>query len=114
MAEEAGMVISTLETGLESLHGEVHDGVVEQSSIPVSAGLTEAEELKKYIDIREEIYKKAKEFDSKIIGFETAVRRPYFHVRSLDDIELENWHNYLDFIERGDDFNKVHSLFRFL
>ncbi|XP_042412837.1 pre-mRNA-processing factor 39-like isoform X2 [Zingiber officinale] len=111
MAEEAGMVISTLETGLESLHGEVHDGVVEQSSIPVSAGLTEAEELKKYIDIREEIYKKAKEFDSKIIGFETAVRRPYFHVRSLDDIELENWHNYLDFIERGDDFNKVVKLY---
>ncbi|XP_042412843.1 pre-mRNA-processing factor 39-like isoform X6 [Zingiber officinale] len=75
------------------------------------AGLTEAEELKKYIDIREEIYKKAKEFDSKIIGFETAVRRPYFHVRSLDDIELENWHNYLDFIERGDDFNKVVKLY---
>ncbi|XP_042417525.1 pre-mRNA-processing factor 39-like isoform X3 [Zingiber officinale] len=75
------------------------------------AGLTEAEELKKYIDIREEIYKKAKEFDSKIIGFETAIRRPYFHVRSLDDIELENWHNYLDFIERGDDFNKVVKLY---
>ncbi|XP_074575508.1 pre-mRNA-processing factor 39-1-like isoform X3 [Curcuma longa] len=75
------------------------------------AGLTEAEELEKYIDIREEMYKKAKEFDSKIIGFETAIRRPYFHVRSLDDIELENWHNYLDFIERGDDFNKVVKLY---
>lgn len=53
------------------------------------------------------MYKKAKEFDSKIIGFETAIRRPYFHVRPLNVAELENWHNYLDFIEGGDDFNKV-------
>ncbi|XP_042394457.1 pre-mRNA-processing factor 39-like isoform X1 [Zingiber officinale] len=111
MAEEAAIVISTLDSSLESLHGEVHDDVVEQSSKPVSAGLTEAEELEKYIAIREEMYKKAKEFDSKIIGFETAIRRPYFHVRPLDDIELENWHHYLDFIERGDDFNKVVKLY---
>ncbi|RWW19688.1 hypothetical protein GW17_00016234 [Ensete ventricosum] len=108
-AEEAAVVASTLETGGQALEDEVHDDGVEQSSKPVSAGLTEAEELEKYIAIREEMYKKAKEFDSKIIGFETAIRRPYFHVRPLDDVELENWHNYLDFIERGDDFNKVHS-----
>lgn len=57
--------------------------------------------------IREEMYKNAKEFDSKIISFETAIKRPYFHVRPLDDPELENWHNYLDFIEGGDGFNKV-------
>ncbi|WOL10648.1 pre-mRNA-processing factor 39 isoform X1 [Canna indica] len=110
-AEEAEMVISTLESGGQALQGEVHDDVVEQSSKPVSAGLTEAEELEKYIAIREEMYKKAKEFDSKIIGFETAIRRPYFHVRPLDDVEIENWHNYLDFMERGDDFNKVVKLY---
>lgn len=108
-AEEAAVVASTLETGGHALEDEVRDDGVEQSSKPVSAGLTEAEELEKYIAIREEMYKKAKEFDSKIIGFETAIRRPYFHVRPLDDVELENWHNYLDFIERGDDFNKVRS-----
>lgn len=66
-----------------------------------------AEELEKYITIREELYKKAKDFESKIIGFETAIRRPYFHVRPLDDPELENWHYYLDFIEKEDDINKV-------
>lgn len=110
-AEEAAVVASTLETGGHALEDEVRDDGVEQSSKPVSAGLTEAEELEKYIAIREEMYKKAKEFDSKIIGFETAIRRPYFHVRPLDDVELENWHNYLDFIERGDDFNKVVKLY---
>ncbi|GFP82959.1 pre-mRNA-processing factor 39 [Phtheirospermum japonicum] len=81
------------------------------ASKTVNASLKEAEELEKYIAIREEIYKKAKDFDSKIIGFETAIRRPYFHVRPLNVAELENWHNYLDFIEGGDDFNKVVKLY---
>ncbi|GMH25917.1 hypothetical protein Nepgr_027760 [Nepenthes gracilis] len=91
--------------------GEVHPDAGEQSSETVSAGSTEAEELEKYIAIREEIYKKTKEFDSKIIGFETTIRRPYFHVRPLNDAELENWHNYLDFIEREGDFHKVVKLY---
>ena len=86
---------------------EVGTDDADQSHKPVSASLTEAEELEKYIAVREEMYKKAKEFDSKIIGFETAIRRPYFHVRPLNVSELENWHNYLDFIEREGDLNKV-------
>ncbi|CAN6698352.1 unnamed protein product [Malus baccata var. baccata] len=53
----------------------------EQSPKPVSVGLTETEELEKYITIREEVYEKAKDFDSKIISFETAIRRPYFHIQ---------------------------------
>lgn len=79
----------------------------EEVQKPVTDGLAEAEELEKYIAIREEIYKKAKEFDSKIIGYETAIRRPYFHVRPLNVAELENWHNYLDFMEREGDLSKV-------
>ncbi|PKA53850.1 hypothetical protein AXF42_Ash011330 [Apostasia shenzhenica] len=109
--EEAALLAAAVDTDPEGVQCEVPPDGVEQSSKPVSAGLTEAEELEKYIAIREEMYKKAKEFDSKIIGFETAIRRPYFHVRALDDPELENWHNYLDFIERGDDFNKVVKLY---
>ncbi|KAJ8534631.1 hypothetical protein K7X08_016359 [Anisodus acutangulus] len=97
------------EAGGEQIEGEVNPG--SDPSKPVSAGLKDAEELEKYIAIREEMYKKAKEFDSKIIGFETAIRRPYFHVRPLNVAELVNWHNYLDFIERGDDFNKVVKLY---
>ncbi|KAK1426759.1 hypothetical protein QVD17_15439 [Tagetes erecta] len=87
--------------------GEVNTNAVDQSSKPASAAITEAEELENYIAIREELYKKAKEFDSKIIDFETAIRRPYFHVRPLNVAELENWHNYLDFIQGCDDFNKL-------
>ncbi|XP_050366846.1 pre-mRNA-processing factor 39-1 [Argentina anserina] len=78
---------------------------------PSSAILTEAEELEKFIAIREEMYKTTKEFESKIIGFETSIRRPYFHVRPLSAPELENWNNYLDFIERDGDFNRVVKLY---
>ncbi|GJZ17454.1 pre-mRNA-processing factor 39-like protein isoform X1 [Tanacetum coccineum] len=98
------------EVNNEETEGEVNPNAMEQSSKPVTAGLTEAEELESYIAIREELYKKAKEFDSKIIDFETAIRRPYFHVRPLNVAELENWHNYLDFIEGGGDFNKIRDV----
>ncbi|KAF9604850.1 hypothetical protein IFM89_010525 [Coptis chinensis] len=110
-AEEAAAVTSaSLEVTSQGTEGEVcHDGA--EHSHSAGAGLTEAEELEKYVAIREEMYKKSKEFDSKIIGFETAIRRPYFHVRPLNGSELENWHNYLDFIERVDDFNKVVKLY---
>uniref|UniRef100_A0A7C8YH09 Suppressor of forked domain-containing protein n=1 Tax=Opuntia streptacantha TaxID=393608 RepID=A0A7C8YH09_OPUST len=89
---------------------EIHTDAMEESSKPGSTGLTEPEELEKYIASREEMYKKAREFDSKISGFETAIRRPYFHVRPLNDAELENWHNYLDFMERDGDFNKLSKI----
>lgn len=111
-AEEAAAVAPTLsEDRSQADEGEVHPDLAEQPSKPASAGLTEAEELEKYIAIREEIYKKAKEFDNKIFDFENAIRRPYFHVRPLNVAELENWHNYLDDIERGDDVNKVVKLY---
>ncbi|CAI0385886.1 unnamed protein product [Linum tenue] len=99
------------ENGSQASEGVVHPNEQEDSSKPVNAGLTEAEELEKYIALREEMYKKAKEFDSKISDFENAIRRPYFHVRPLNVAELENWHNYLDFIEGQDDLNKVVKLY---
>ncbi|CAH8320380.1 unnamed protein product [Eruca vesicaria subsp. sativa] len=86
------------------------DGTSEPSKVE-SAVSTDPEELKKYIGIREAMYIKAKEFESKIIGFEMAIRRPYFHVRPLNVAELENWHSYLDFIETDGDFNKIVKLY---
>ncbi|KAE8660399.1 cysteine-rich repeat secretory protein 3-like isoform X1 [Hibiscus syriacus] len=112
-AEEAAANVSgaVSEADGQVNEGEVHPDVAEQTPKTVTAGSTEAEELEKSVAIREELYQKAKELDSKIIGFETAIRRPYFHVRPLNVAELENWHNYLDFIEREGDFNKVVKLY---
>ncbi|KAK1352974.1 Pre-mRNA-processing factor 39 [Heracleum sosnowskyi] len=109
-AEEAAVSAVAVGAPVQEVEGEVHPNAVE-SPKPVSAGITEAEELEKYIAIREEMYNKAKEFQSKIIGFETAIKRPYFHVRPLNPVELENWNNYLDFIEAEDDFQKVVKLY---
>ncbi|XP_010522533.1 PREDICTED: LOW QUALITY PROTEIN: pre-mRNA-processing factor 39-like [Tarenaya hassleriana] len=83
----------------------------ELSSAEETADFIDSEEVKKYVAIREHMYKKAKEFECKIIGFEMAIRRPYFHPRPLDIEERENWHNYLDFIENEGDFNKVVKLY---
>ncbi|KAG2305684.1 hypothetical protein Bca52824_025432 [Brassica carinata] len=80
-------------------------------------GISEAdpEELimKKYIGIVEAKYIKAKEFESKIIGFETAIgrRNRNFHVQPLSVEERENWHNFLDFIESDGELPKVYHLY---
>ncbi|XP_050106981.1 pre-mRNA-processing factor 39-1-like isoform X2 [Malus sylvestris] len=111
-AEEAAAAGGAHSEGIDKVNGEdVQFDGAEQSPKPVSADLTEAEELENFITIREEVYKKAKEFDSKIISFETAIRRPYFHVRPLNSVELENWTSYLDFIEREGDLSKVVKLY---
>eukprot|EP00252_Welwitschia_mirabilis_P000384 TRINITY_DN103_c0_g1_i5.p1 TRINITY_DN103_c0_g1~~TRINITY_DN103_c0_g1_i5.p1 ORF type:complete len:582 (+),score=146.49 TRINITY_DN103_c0_g1_i5:415-2160(+) len=75
------------------------------------SGVTEVDDLEKYLAIREEMYKKSKEFDAKIHEFETAIRRPYFHVKPLDEIQLGNWHRYLDFTEKLNDFSRTVKLY---
>lgn len=97
------------ETTEQGMEGEVRPDDTEKSSFGSSTESSEAEELEKFMATREEMYKNAKEFDSKIIQFETSITRPYFHVKPLDEPELDNWHNFLDFFESGDDLNKVCS-----
>ncbi|KAL0743712.1 hypothetical protein Bca4012_085225 [Brassica carinata] len=78
-------------------------------------GISEAdpeELIKKYIGIIEAKSTKSKEFESKIIGFETAIgRRLSFHVQPLSVEERENWHNFLDFIESDGELPKVYHMY---
>jgi pre-mRNA-processing factor 39 len=97
----------TVENSAQALDGEAHQNDVDKTAEPEISCTTEADDKTKYVSVREEMYKKAKEYESKIIVFEQAIRRPYFHVRPLDKPELENWHSYLDFIESEEDINKV-------
>lgn len=106
-SEEAAMYSVTAENTAQTLDGVTQPGDVDMSAQPEISGSTEADNLAKYVSVREEMYNKAKEYESKIIGFELAIRRPYFHVKPLDNPELENWHNYLDLIEKEEDINKV-------
>ncbi|ONL94513.1 Tetratricopeptide repeat (TPR)-like superfamily protein [Zea mays] len=105
-AEEASLYVVTSETTAQAPDGEAHPDDVDKLGQPEISSSTDAESLAKYVSMREEMYRKAKEYESKIIGFELAIRRPYFHVKPLDNPELENWHNYLDYIEKEEDINK--------
>ncbi|PWZ53817.1 hypothetical protein Zm00014a_016290 [Zea mays] len=110
-AEEASLYVVTSETTAQAPDGEAHPDDVDKLGQPEISSSTDAESLAKYVSMREEMYRKAKEYESKIIGFELAIRRPYFHVKPLDNPELENWHNYLDYIEKEEDINKVIKLY---
>jgi pre-mRNA-processing factor 39 len=39
----------------------------------------------------------------KRLAFEQRIKRPYFHVKPLDETQLTNWHAYLDFEEQQED-----------
>jgi pre-mRNA-processing factor 39 len=90
------------------------DGVAEAEKSAVTTmepavDITGAEELEKYVGMRETFYKASKEWDESTRDFENAIRRPYFHVRPLDDAQLANWHKYLDFVEKEGVIEKVNS-----
>lgn len=86
------------------------DGVTEKPA-ETAVEPTGAVELEKYIAIRDAFYKAAKEWDAKTRDFEVAIRRPYFHVRPLDEAQLGNWHKYLDFVEKEGGVEKTIKLY---
>lgn len=64
----------------------------------------EAEAIRKLIlSKRKKINKTTIEMINKRWTFEEGIKRPYFHVKQLERIQLKNWKEYLDFeIEQGD------------
>ncbi|CAL0306495.1 unnamed protein product [Lupinus luteus] len=76
-----------------------------------SVGSTRSISLDKYRMIGEQLYLNACELDSKISPFEANIGRYYFHVRPLDAHQLQNWHDYLDFIELEEDFDWTVKLY---
>lgn len=72
-----------------------------------SVGLASSIALKKYKIIGEHLYHNACELYSNISSFEANIQRYYFDVRPLDANQLQNWHDYLDFIELQGDFDWV-------
>lgn len=57
----------------------------------------------KIISIRETTHKETEEEVKKRWHFEDGIKRPYFHVKPLERMQLRNWREYLDFeIDRKD------------
>lgn len=64
----------------------------------------EADAIRKIVvNKRKKINKATVEMINKRWGFEEGIKRPYFHVKQLERIQLKNWKEYLEFeIEQGD------------
>ncbi|XVF25527.1 hypothetical protein REPUB_Repub13aG0220300 [Reevesia pubescens] len=76
-----------------------------------STGMDGTKALEKYLSIGKQFYREAYQLDEKIHRFETTIRRPYFHVKSIDISQLENWHEYLNFVEMHGDFDWAVKLY---
>ncbi|CAD6265571.1 unnamed protein product [Miscanthus lutarioriparius] len=69
------------------------------------------EALKHYLSAGERLYKTSSKIYKEICYFEASIKRPFFHVNPLDDDQLENWHQYLDFVEKNGDFDWAVKLY---
>jgi len=65
------------------------------------------EALERYSSAGERLYKRSSKIYKEICCFEASIKRPFFHVKPLDEDQLENWHQYLDFVEKNGDFDWV-------
>ncbi|EOY27807.1 hypothetical protein QUC31_012696 [Theobroma cacao] len=76
-----------------------------------STGVDGTKALEKYLSIGKQFYQEASQLGEKIHRFETSIRRPYFHVNPLDITQLENWQEYLNFVEMHGDFDWAVKLY---
>jgi pre-mRNA-processing factor 39 len=52
---------------------------------------------------RESVYQATRSTLAARKPFEDAIKRPYFHVKPLDAVQLANWSRYLDYSQANDD-----------
>ncbi|XP_027770338.1 uncharacterized protein LOC107011792 isoform X3 [Solanum pennellii] len=76
-----------------------------------SDGSVRLKALYRYRYCGDQLYQKACQLEEKIKNFESNIQRRYFQATPLDNDELRNWHDYLDFIEKQDDFDWALKLY---
>uniref|UniRef100_A0A1D1YGQ0 Pre-mRNA-processing factor 39 n=1 Tax=Anthurium amnicola TaxID=1678845 RepID=A0A1D1YGQ0_9ARAE len=74
-------------------------------------GLLRPKILQKILTIGEYFYQKSTNTNDKISYFEAQIWRPYFHIKPLDDSQLQVWNHYLDFVEMQGDFDWTVKLY---
>ena len=92
------------------------DGAEEAAEAAARAAATEAAggsdpRLLRFRDVRFETYRATLAVRATREPFEQRVKRPYFHVKPLDDAQLANWDTYLDNEERAGDVSSVTRLY---
>jgi pre-mRNA-processing factor 39 len=83
------------------------DGSVNKSSSEIEAGMKT-----KIEQVNSAVYTKTQEDTNKRWVFEAEIKRPYFHVKPLDEAQLSNWRNYLDFEEAAGDSLRIKTLYK--
>ncbi|XP_037304889.2 pre-mRNA-processing factor 39 isoform X1 [Pungitius pungitius] len=96
---------------LLAMIGEVEETPIASEDLPPGMDdlvdpakrVTEIENMRhKVIEVRQEVFNHNEHEVSKRWAFEEGIKRPYFHVKSLEKTQLNNWKEYLDFeIENG-------------
>eukprot|EP00475_Leptophrys_vorax_P022387 TRINITY_DN3047_c0_g1_i1.p1 TRINITY_DN3047_c0_g1~~TRINITY_DN3047_c0_g1_i1.p1 ORF type:complete len:625 (+),score=149.60 TRINITY_DN3047_c0_g1_i1:1725-3599(+) len=71
----------------------------ERASLNLNEKKTELEKRQAILDSRDVIFQQALAEKRQRSAFEAAIKRPYFHVKPLTSLELDNWNAYLDFEE---------------
>ncbi|KAI9090990.1 putative mRNA splicing protein [Phlyctochytrium arcticum] len=61
--------------------------------------------------LKSEIYMRTQEGVHKRWVYESEIKRPYFHVKPLDEAQLSNWRKYLDFEEVEGDTGRIYFLY---
>ncbi|KAA3490476.1 nuclear factor of activated T-cells 5 isoform X2 [Gossypium australe] len=100
-----------VENEVSSCHTDAEIACIIKDLLDASTGLDGTKALAKYLSIGKQFYREASELDEKIHHFEAGIRRPYFHVKELDISQLENWHEYLNFVEMHGDFDWAVKLY---
>lgn len=65
----------------------------------------------KVIAARAVVYAQLEDEIRKIWTFEEGIKRPYFHVKPLEKVQLKNWKDYLDFEIENGNHSKIVVLF---
>ncbi|VAH29455.1 unnamed protein product [Triticum turgidum subsp. durum] len=97
----------------EAMESEESEGYISTKVARLfdQGGHLKPEVLKQYLFAGERFYQRSSELDKEICGFEASIKRPFFHVKPLDDDQLENWNLYLDFVEKNGDFDWAVKLY---
>jgi pre-mRNA-processing factor 39 len=105
----AGRLLDKIHTSevIEAEDSELDISTIIADLFDQKGGHISPEALKNYLATGERLYKRSSKIDIEICCFEASIKRPFFHVKPLDVDQLENWHQYLDYVEKNGDFDWV-------
>ncbi|XP_052164647.1 pre-mRNA-processing factor 39-2 isoform X4 [Oryza glaberrima] len=109
-AERSSENLRTLEV-IKAEDSEVDASIKISALLDEHSGHLRADAVKQYLLSGESLYQRSSKIDKEISCFEASIKRPFFHVKPLDDDQLENWHRYLDFVEKKGDFDWAVKLY---